>query len=674
MFSTPEDPSPVGFNSNYATPKSNSKALRNLKKSHNSVDTPDCFSKVILETPNKRARSKEKVDEVSNLIVAVRIRPMNLHESSIAGVENIVKVKNQELIISSMKNQHVITDYVFNYDHVFWSVHENDSVYANQEDVFLTIGVPLLNNAFQGFNACLLAYGQTGSGKSFSMMGKSMCEIEDIESEVYSGITPRFCRELFKRISELKNSNASVEVSYFQIYNEKIHDLLSTNANFTPTPLKVREHPVWGPYVVDLSTHIVKSYEELRNFLILGNRNRATAATLMNEKSSRSHSICSIELCLSNGLNESNTGRRSKVNLVDLAGSERLSSSHKKEDQIKEGMFINKSLLTLGKVISTLADQRKNQFVPYRESVLTWLLKESLGGNSLTSMLATISPASTQLEETLSTLRYACQARSIINRARINESPHDRLVRELRSEVKRLREDFEQNSVATSMSCNDSNESQLEQLKEKLLETENKLVEAQKSWEQRFKDSKRLQMEELAEAEKHKAELESKFRIFQSLDDNISVSPYKSNFLEKLENVLIEENRVYESNLLNIKNWCTLNGLVCVLNLDSLQIIDSSSNRETKLPLSTLNFKEYANFDDFSGILIWEERKIVRKLTKTEVVTSMNQIYQLLSNLKPVENDNLSLLYAKVNKNLQSFETALLNDIKNNTKSVTFDL
>ncbi|XP_060519041.1 kinesin-like protein KIF14 isoform X2 [Cylas formicarius] len=378
MFSTPEDPSPVGFNSNYATPKSNSKALRNLKKSHNSVDTPDCFSKVILETPNKRARSKEKVDEVSNLIVAVRIRPMNLHESSIAGVENIVKVKNQELIISSMKNQHVITDYVFNYDHVFWSVHENDSVYANQEDVFLTIGVPLLNNAFQGFNACLLAYGQTGSGKSFSMMGKSMCEIEDIESEVYSGITPRFCRELFKRISELKNSNASVEVSYFQIYNEKIHDLLSTNANFTPTPLKVREHPVWGPYVVDLSTHIVKSYEELRNFLILGNRNRATAATLMNEKSSRSHSICSIELCLSNGLNESNTGRRSKVNLVDLAGSERLSSSHKKEDQIKEGMFINKSLLTLGKVISTLADQRKNQFVPYRESVLTWLLKVSV--------------------------------------------------------------------------------------------------------------------------------------------------------------------------------------------------------------------------------------------------------------------------------------------------------
>lgn len=344
------------------------------------TDTPDCFHPVQLETPKQRRTSKEKHpnDEVTNLTVAVRIRPMNKRELATVGAKNIASVHDQDLII---RQQGVVcTDHVFHYDHVLWSCDESSPIHANQEDVFLTIGKPLLNNAFRGYNACLFAYGQTGSGKSFSMMGRTVGDQIDIDSEEYSGITPRFCRELFTRIEKLKNSTATVEVSYFEIYNEKIHDLLADHGNMQRVALKVREHPAWGPYVVDLSVHTVKTYKELRNWLEVGNKNRSTAATNMNEKSSRSHSIFSIELSLSdeNSVDDESINsncRRSKVSLVDLAGSERLGNSHNSEEKIKQGVYINKSLLTLGKVISSLADHKNNHFIPYRDSVLTWLLR-----------------------------------------------------------------------------------------------------------------------------------------------------------------------------------------------------------------------------------------------------------------------------------------------------------
>lgn len=367
----------VTSKSNYSTPKS--------RKLEVSSDTPECFTNVSVETPilNKRRNSKDNhYDRVSNLTVAVRVRPMNTKELACVGAADVVSVRDKELMIRVQPSgsNSVYTDHIFQYDYVFWSSDESNPLYATQEDVFMTIGMPLLNSAFRGYNACLFAYGQTGSGKSFSMMGKSMCDIVDIDSDEYSGITPRFCRDLFNRLSKLpKETIATVEVSYFEIYNEKIHDLLANPTSVNRTPLKVREHPEWGPYVVDLSVQTVKSYKELRNWLIIGNKNRATAATTMNEKSSRSHSIFSIELCLSEDLSkEEESSRRSKVSLVDLAGSERLQgNSHNSEEKIREGVCINKSLLTLGKVISALADQKKNQFVPYRDSVLTWLLRVS---------------------------------------------------------------------------------------------------------------------------------------------------------------------------------------------------------------------------------------------------------------------------------------------------------
>lgn len=377
-----EKPSQITPKRNFVTPKSNLNTPKN-RKLEVSSDTPECFTNVCVETPvtNKRRTSKDSnYDQVSNLTVAVRVRPMNTKELACVSTADIVTVCDKELMIRVQPTgtNGIFTDHIFQYDYVFWSSDESNPLYATQEDVFMTIGMPLLNSAFRGYNACLFAYGQTGSGKSFSMMGKSMCDIVDIDSEEYSGITPRFCRDLFKRISKLpKETVATVEVSYFEIYNEKIHDLLANPTNICKTPLKVREHPEWGPYVVDLSIQPVKSYKELRNWLVIGNKNRATAATTMNEKSSRSHSIFSIELCLSDDLCEQESSRRSKVSLIDLAGSERLGNSHTSDEKIREGVCINKSLLTLGKVISALADQKKNLFVPYRDSVLTWLLRVS---------------------------------------------------------------------------------------------------------------------------------------------------------------------------------------------------------------------------------------------------------------------------------------------------------
>ncbi|XP_024876232.1 kinesin-like protein KIF14 [Temnothorax curvispinosus] len=415
-----------------------------------SQSTPDCFNAVHLETPS------HKIDDVvigeqtmyegesSNLTVGIRIRPLTGKESNDPKVTTVVQGNGQNVIVECESAHHT-----FMYDHCFVS-HDDPLTpgHASQEVVFRNMVLPLVQNAFEGYNVCLFAYGQTGSGKSYSLMGTESAQLSATPFDERVGIIPRFCQEIFTRARDNPQVETTVEISYFEIYNEKIHDLLAnTNNASKKAPLKVREHPAFGPYVVDLSQHCVQNYKDLQTWLKVGNSQRATAATGMNEKSSRSHSIFSIILTQAHADNELDckpldANRRSKINLVDLAGSERLSQTSATGDRLREGVSINKSLLTLGKVISSLTENtnnRKQGFVPYRESVLTWLLKESLGGNSRTAMLGTVSPANIHVEETLATLRYACQARAIVNRIRINEDPHDRLIRELKAEVLRLR-------------------------------------------------------------------------------------------------------------------------------------------------------------------------------------------------------------------------------------------
>ncbi|XP_050475885.1 kinesin-like protein KIF14 isoform X1 [Bombus huntii] len=486
--------------------------------------TPDCFNVVQVETPCGKSNDIGIEDQTvyegenSNLTVGIRVRPLNTKELNDSKVISVVQVNGQNIIVTCESVQHTFT-----YDHCFISqIDASEPSYANQEIVFKNMVLPLVQNAFEGYNVCLFAYGQTGSGKSYSMMGQESAQNNTIPLDEAIGIIPRFCQEIFTRASINTNTKTTVEISYFEIYNEKIHDLLTNvNSGVKRAPLKVREHPVFGPYIVDLSQHCVQNYKDLQTWLKVGNSQRATAATGMNEKSSRSHSIFSIILTQTQKNNQLNNesvdaSRRSKINLVDLAGSERLSQTCASGDRLKEGVSINKSLLTLGKVIASLAENtsnRKRGFVPYRESVLTWLLKESLGGNSRTAMLGTVSPANIHIEETLATLRYACQARAIVNRVRINEDPHEKLIRELKAEVLRLRgvrEGYEKqlgilprrllDSVPPVNQNNDEikqKQQEIDKLRHQLKKTEEQLAITEMTWQMKLRDTEEKKNSEI---------------------------------------------------------------------------------------------------------------------------------------------------------------------------------
>ncbi|KAM3824021.1 kinesin-like protein KIF1B isoform 3-T4 [Vipera latastei] len=326
----------------------------------------------------------------------------------------------------------------FSFDYSYWShTSSEDPCFASQNRVYNDIGKEMLLHAFEGYNVCIFAYGQTGAGKSYTMMGK--------QEENQAGIIPQLCEELFEKINDNSNEDMSysVEVSYMEIYCERVRDLLNPKNKGN---LRVREHPLLGPYVEDLSKLAVTSYTDIADLMDAGNKARTVAATNMNETSSRSHAVFTIVFTQKKLDNETNlsTEKVSKISLVDLAGSERADSTGAKGTRLKEGANINKSLTTLGKVISALAEvskkKKKTDFIPYRDSVLTWLLRENLGGNSRTAMVAALSPADINYDETLSTLRYADRAKQIKCNAVINEDPNAKLVRELKEEVTRLKD------------------------------------------------------------------------------------------------------------------------------------------------------------------------------------------------------------------------------------------
>ncbi|XP_029994212.1 kinesin-like protein KIF1B isoform X15 [Sphaeramia orbicularis] len=375
--------------------------------------------------------------------VAVRVRPFNSRETS----------KESKCIIQMQGNTTTILNpkapkepaKTFSFDYSYWShTTPEDPSFASQNLVYNDIGKEMLAHAFEGYNVCIFAYGQTGAGKSYTMMGK--------QEEGQEGIIPMLCEDLFEKINEDSNKedlSYSVEVSYMEIYCERVRDLLNPK---NKGHLRVREHPLLGPYVEDLSKLAVTSYTDIADLMDAGNKARTVAATNMNETSSRSHAVFTIVFTQRKHDSETDlsTEKVSKISLVDLAGSERADSTGAKGTRLKEGANINKSLTTLGKVISALAEvdnctskskkKKKSDFIPYRDSVLTWLLRENLGGNSRTAMVAALSPADINYDETLSTLRYADRAKNIKCNAVINEDPNNKLVRDLKDEVARLKE------------------------------------------------------------------------------------------------------------------------------------------------------------------------------------------------------------------------------------------
>ncbi|XP_034151968.1 kinesin-like protein KIF1B isoform X12 [Esox lucius] len=374
--------------------------------------------------------------------VAVRVRPFNSRETSKES-KCIIQMQGNSTIISNPKNPKDPAK-SFSFDHSYWShTTPEDPAFASQSLVYNDLGKEMLQHAFDGYNVCIFAYGQTGAGKSYTMMGR--------QEEGQEGIIPLLCEELFEKINDNNKEEISysVEVSYMEIYCERVRDLLNPKNKGN---LRVREHPLLGPYVEDLSKLAVTSYNDINDLMDAGNKARTVAATNMNETSSRSHAVFTIVFTQKkyDSETELSTEKVSKVSLVDLAGSERADSTGAKGTRLKEGANINKSLTTLGKVISALAEvdyttskskkKKKTDFIPYRDSVLTWLLRENLGGNSRTAMVAALSPADINYDETLSTLRYADRAKQIKCNAVINEDPNNKLVRELKDEVTRLKD------------------------------------------------------------------------------------------------------------------------------------------------------------------------------------------------------------------------------------------
>ncbi|KAL0128649.1 hypothetical protein PUN28_003790 [Cardiocondyla obscurior] len=384
---------------------------------------------------------------MSSVKVAVRVRPFNYREIS-RQAQCIIEMTGSTTSIVNPKATPGSKEAVksFNYDYSYFSMDPNDENYSTQLMVYKDIGEEMLEHAFEGYNVCIFAYGQTGAGKSYTMMGK--------QEEGQEGIIPQICKDLFRKISYTSNERLkySVEVSYMEIYCERVRDLLNPKNRGN---LRVREHPLYGPYVEDLSKLAVLSYEDIHDLIDEGNKARTVAATNMNETSSRSHAVFTI--FFTQQQQDSITGlmteKVSKISLVDLAGSERADSTGAKGTRLKEGANINKSLTTLGKVISALAEiaatkkKKKADFIPYRDSVLTWLLRENLGGNSKTAMIAAVSPADINYDETLSTLRYADRAKQIVCKAVVNEDANARLIRELKEEIQKLRELLKQEGI-----------------------------------------------------------------------------------------------------------------------------------------------------------------------------------------------------------------------------------
>ncbi|CAI5771580.1 KIF3C isoform X1 [Podarcis lilfordi] len=365
------------------------------------------------------------------LKVVVRCRPMHRKEEA-AGYERILEldVKLGQVTIRNPKASPGELAKTFTFDAVY-------DASSKQADLYDETVRPLIDSVLQGFNGTIFAYGQTGTGKTYTMQGAWA----DPEKR---GVIPISFEHIFTHISRSQNQQYLVRASYLEIYQEEIRDLLAKDQS---KKMELKENPETGVYIKDLSSFVTKNVKEIEHVMNLGNQARSVGSTNMNEYSSRSHAIFVITVeCSEEGPDGEDHIRVGKLNLVDLAGSERQSKMGTQGERPKEASKINLSLSALGNVISALVDG-KSTHIPYRDSKLTRLLQDSLGGNAKTIMVATLGPASHSYDESLSTLRFANRAKNIKNKPRVNEDPKDTLLREFQEEITRLKAQLEKRGM-----------------------------------------------------------------------------------------------------------------------------------------------------------------------------------------------------------------------------------
>ena len=365
-------------------------------KLRNSLEIFDEIKNIPSNNPNNNNNNK-------NIRVYIRFRPFNEVETDLlsnnVGWATPIYKENNCVTIDTHKSEHE-TGPTFKFDKVFNSSTEQSKVYD-------TIGKEIVNDVLDGYNGTIFAYGQSGSGKTFTMYGN------DVENEETKGLIPRIVENIFGYV-ENSNENISFEIkmSVMQIYKEVIYDLLTGMKD-----LKIKENPSRGIYVENLSEVYLSSVDDFINYNEIAQSNRKVGETKLNQTSSRSHSIMIVEI--SQTFKKENLIKKGTLNLVDLAGSEKISKTGAVGETLEEAKKINLSLSALGNVIHALTSSNC-EHVPYRDSKLTRILQESLGGNYKTSLIVTASPHSYHLEETISSLQFAQRAKTIKNKVKIN--------------------------------------------------------------------------------------------------------------------------------------------------------------------------------------------------------------------------------------------------------------
>uniref|UniRef100_A0A1B6LAW8 Kinesin-like protein n=1 Tax=Graphocephala atropunctata TaxID=36148 RepID=A0A1B6LAW8_9HEMI len=363
--------------------------------------------------------------------VVVRCRPMNEKEIAM-GCLSVIKMNPLEGEVEVYDAKHEKTDCckLFSFDGVY-------DYKCTQQEIYNGMVMPLVNSFFSGFNCTVFAYGQSNAGKTYTMEGS----LNNNESK---GIIPKTFDQIFDHITNSFNMQYLVRASYLEIYQDEIRDLLNIDQN---KKHELRESKELGVYVKNITSMVCKNTKQMLKLMLMGQQRRSTGTTDVNVRSSRSHAIVTVTVEMRDtGGPLENRVRVGKLNLVDLAGSERQSKTNAEGKRLKEASKINLSLTALSSVISALASG-KELYVPYRDSKLTRLLRDSLGGNSKTLMIATIGPADFNYFETLSTLRYASRARNIQNKPRINEDPVDALIRKYQEEILKLKSQLAEKSA-----------------------------------------------------------------------------------------------------------------------------------------------------------------------------------------------------------------------------------
>eukprot|EP00760_Papus_ankaliazontas_P032697 PhM_4_TR5932/c0_g1_i1/m.84083/K17914/KIF13; kinesin family member 13 len=497
--STPRESSQASFK---ASPRLRSATMvspqLSPKGSPRSSDGP--ASPLTVRSLDRRFSRAGEEPQNQNIAVALRVRPFMPRELALSGdvsrIEPVLHVDNKTVTIVDPSGRHHTE--AFEFDHIFWSVPHEQNAYdcdvpvKSQADVFDAIGAPTVKNSLTGFNACIFAYGQTGSGKTFTMLG----------SDDQPGVAPRVVAELFDAIDGANNQlvpsermQTTIELSFMEIYNEKVKDLLmmANQSIMSPTSggkekefkeCKVRHHPEVGTFVDGLTRTKVPTEESCLQLIESGMKYRSTASTKMNDQSSRSHAI--FQLCVRRKNAILGTERISIINLVDLAGSERVKMSGASGNTLNEAKNINMSLTTLRRVIDILienakiTDKRRSRAVPpYRESLLTWVLSDTLGGNSMSTMIAAVSPHASNIEDTLGTLRYALKAKAIVCAVKINETKSTVVVDRMQKELDRLRQDFEDSKQTMSTQLASDAQREIAEREREIEEKKSELVKMQ---------------------------------------------------------------------------------------------------------------------------------------------------------------------------------------------------